>query len=146
MASAFTTLGSAYAVGYIFSPLIAGLLASGFGVRGVFIFTAAFYSLAALTLTRITKQHPCKTEPAHPSEPKPTLKSERFEAWKLALVSALFAAMMFTFALISALVPQFLSDVYHYDITIVLYLGSITYLGAFLLSFVAGRIGDKPEK
>ncbi len=145
-ASAFTTLGSAYAIGYIFSPLTAGFLASSLGVRGVFVFTAVLYSLSAFTLTRIRSQHPCKAEDPAVSDTKEASGTKGSGLWKLGLVSALFAVMMFTFALVSALVPQFLSDVYHYDLSGVLYLGSITYVGAFLLSFAAGRLGDKHGK
>jgi MFS family permease len=143
MSSAFTTLGAAYAVGYIFSPATAGFLSSAIDVRAPFIFTAIFYSLAALTLTRIASQRPVKTE--NP-QTKIIVSAEKANFWKLGPVVALFAAMMFVLTLISALVPQFLRDVNHYDQGSILNLGSVYYLGAFVLSLVVGKIGDKYGK
>jgi MFS family permease len=143
MASAFTTLGAAYAVGYIFSPATAGFLSSAIDVRAPFIFTAVFYSLAALTLTRIASQRPVKTE--NP-QTKMVVPAEKANFRKLGPVVALFAAMMFVLTLISALVPQFLRDVNHYDQGSILNLGSVYYLGAFVLSLVVGKIGDKYGK
>ena len=146
MASAFTTLGAAYAIGYIFSPTMAGLLSSFLDTRLIFVVTAVFYSLAALTLTRIVGQNPRKTSEADPQEPSTDSPQSSPKIWKLGAVAAFFAVMMFVISLVSTLIPQFLSDVHHYDLSSVLYLGTINYLGAFLLSLAVGRIGDKYSK
>lgn len=146
MASAFTTLGAAYAIGYIFSPTMAGMLSSVLDTRLIFIVTAVFYSLAALTLTRITSQHPRKMQQDKLQEESGGSTQGGPKLWVLGVVAAFFAVMMFIISLVSTLVPQFLSDIYHYDVDSVLYLGTINYLGAFVLSLAVGRIGDKYSK
>lgn len=146
MASAFTTLGAAYAIGYILSPTMAGLLSSFLDTRMIFVFTAVFYSLAALTLTRIVGQNPRKTKEPNPTETSTDSPQPSPKIWKLGAVAAFFAVMMFAISLVSTLVPQFLYDVHNYDVSSVLYLGTINYLGAFLLSLAVGRIGDKYSK
>ncbi len=145
MASAFTTLGAAYAIGYIFSPTVAGLLSSFLENRLIFMITAVFYSLAAFTLIQLTSQKPTKTQETKPqSNERPT--DEKKGIWKLVAISAFFAAMMFIISLVSTLIPQFLNYIHHYNVETVLYLGTINYLGAFLLSLIIGRIGDKYSK
>jgi MFS family permease len=54
--------------------------------------------------------------------------------------------MMFIISLVSTVVPQFLNDIHHYNVESVLYLGTVNYAGAFLLSLIIGRIGDRYSK
>ncbi|MCX8150501.1 MAG: MFS transporter [Candidatus Bathyarchaeota archaeon] len=143
MALAFTTLGAAYAIGYIFSPAVAGLLSSFLDTRLIFMVTAIFYLLAALTLTQITSQQPTKTQ----TEPQKNSSADKNQGiWKLVGISTFFAVMMFIISLISTVIPQFLNDIYHYNVERVLYLGTVNYLGAFLLSLIIGRVGDRYSK
>jgi MFS family permease len=146
MSSAFTTLGAAYSVGYIFSPLAAGFLSSTFDVRATFVFTGIFYALAALTLIRIRSQYPPKVAAPEKKQAESGAPAPRSNANVLFGVAALFGVMMFTFTLISALVPQFLGDVNHYDTSSILNLGVVYYIGAFVFAFVVGRFGDRHGK
>jgi MFS family permease len=146
MASAFTTLGSAYAIGYIFSPATAILLSWFFDARALFLFTAVFYTLAAFTLLKITRQVPRQPESAPTPEPTINPRKKTAGLWKLAGVATLFAAMMFFVSLVSTLVPQFQNDIYGFDNSSVFALGTIYYIGAFLLSMAVGKIGDHRGK
>ncbi|MFB3890158.1 MAG: MFS transporter [Candidatus Bathyarchaeia archaeon] len=146
MASAFTTLGAAYAIGYILSPTTAFFLSFVFDARTIFLFTAVFYLFAALTLVRISSQKPRKpeTEASESVEKKPAQKISGLR--KLVFVVLLFAVMMFAVSLVSSLISQFQSDIYHYDIQLIFALGTVNYVGAFLLSVAVGRIGDRLGK
>jgi MFS family permease len=145
MSSAFTTLGAAYSVGYIFSPLAAGFLSSMFDVRATFVFTGVFYAFAALALIPIRSQRPPKIDAAN-KQVGPAVSAPRSNLRVLFGVAALFGTMMFTFTLISALVPQFLGDVNNYNTASILNIGVVYYVGAFVLAFVVGRFGDRYGK
>ena len=145
MASAFTTLASAYAIGYVFSPGVAGVLSDKFGMRVIFILTAAFYFSNLIALSQITSQKPAvRTEADHAENAD--LNTAHPPVLSLVRVALLFALMMFMLALTAPLAPQYLSDAYKYGVAEIGLFGSTTYLGGFALSLAAGKIGDKHGK
>ena len=145
MASTFTTLVSAWGIGYTFAPTVAGYLAETVGMQLVFFLTTIFYFIAMFTLTQISSQYPEKAK-FSVSSSQTTPSTVTFKRWRIFFLSVLFAAVMFILSLVFPLVPQLLSDVYNYDTAHIGILGSFTYLGGSTLSLAVGRIGDKYGK
>lgn len=145
LASTFSLLASAWGLGYTFAPAVAGYLAENIGMQWVFFMTTIFYFVTMLMLTQISSQHPrkpkCKAKTTQTASTNAAFKSR-----KIFFNSALFAAVMFFLFLVFPLVPQFLSDVYHYDLAHIGVLGSFTYFGGFILSLAIGKIGDRYGK
>jgi MFS family permease len=142
MASTFTLLVSAWGIGYMLAPTMAGFLAEAVGMRWVFFLTTVFYFITMISLTQISSQHPKNTKlPAE--ERQAAGEVAPFRRWRIVFLSTLFASVMFFLSLVFPLVPQFLSDVYHIDIVHIGILGSFTYFGGSTLSLIMGRIGDK---
>jgi MFS family permease len=147
LSTAFTTLGAAYSIGYIISPIAASAIVATVSVRASFILTAVFYALAGVAMLGLSSyKPPSKTlaDAAQTSETTSPLEPARYG--KLVLVAVLFGIMMFTFSMVSTLVPQFLKDVNHFDTASILTFGSVYYIGATFLAFALGKIGDKYGK
>jgi MFS family permease len=142
MASTFSTLASAWGLGYMFAPTVAGYLAEIVGMQWVFFLTALFYILTTIMLTQISGQAPHKIE-AVTEATQTESKTSTLKRQMLLYFSIILAAAFFILSLVFPLVPQFLSDVYRYDVAYIGILGSFTYFGGFVLSIVLGRIGDK---
>ena len=144
MASTATMLAAAWGIGYTFAPSVSGLLAGTVGRQYVFFLTAIFYLITLVTLTQISSQRatPASTCPEDLVESR----NGKFEKRNIFYLSVLFASVMFFLALIFALVPQFLGDVYNYDVAQIGVFGSFTYFGGSTLSLMVGRIGDKRGK
>lgn len=145
VASTFTTLVAAWGIGYTFAPTVAGYLAETIGMQPVFFLTTAFYFITTVIITRISSQFPRKGEPTLKST-QPTLDSSTSTRRRILFLSVLFAAVMFILSLVFPLVPQFLHDVYKYDVALIGILGSFTYFGGSTLSLLIGKIGDKYGK
>ena len=145
MASTFAMLASAWGVGYMFAPTVSGYIAEAVGMQFVFFLTAIFYLVTLLTLTRISSQRASQTSSAPQASP-PASGDVAFKRSRIFLLSTLFAAVMFFLALVFSLVPQFLEDIYLYDLSRIGILGSFTYFGGFTFSLFLGRIGDKYGK
>ena len=145
MTSTFTLLVSAWGVGYMLAPTLAGFLAEALGMRWVFFLTTVFYFITTILLTQISSQHPKKDE-VSAEEAQKTWDGSPFRRGRIFLLSTLFASVMFLLSLVFPLVPQFLSDVYRLDIVQIGILGSFTYLGGSTLSLIMGRIGDRHGK
>lgn len=145
IASTFTLLVSAWGIGYMFAPTMAGFLAEAVGMRWVFFLTTVFYFVTMLSLTQISSQRPESAKLS--AEATPTARSVvPLERRRILYLAALFASVMFFLSLVFPLVPQFLSDVYHRDIVHIGILGSFTYFGGSTLSLIIGRIGDRHGK
>ena len=142
MVSTFSTLASAWGLGYMFAPTVAGYLAETAGMQCVFFLTALFYLLTTIMLTQISTQTSQKTGVAG-EEMRTESKGAVFKRQMMFHFSVILAAVFFTLSLVFPLVPQFLSDVYRYDFAHIGVLGSFTYFGGSVLSIVLGRIGDK---
>jgi DHA1 family multidrug resistance protein-like MFS transporter len=144
MASTFSTLAAAWGLGYTFAPTVAGYLAENVGMQWVFVLTAFFYFVTTVMLTLISSQHTRRKE-----FDRETLKAEEvglFKRRKIVYLSALFGAVMFFLSLVFPLVPQFLTDVYGYDVAYIGVLGSFTYFGGTVFSIILGKLGDKYGK
>lgn len=144
MASTFSTLAAAWGLGYMFAPTVAGYLTGNAGVQWVFILTAFFYFVTTVMLTLISSQHTKRREldKATPTAKKTGL----FRRRKIVYLSVLFGSVMFLLSLVFPLVPQFLTDVYGYDVAYIGVLGSFTYFGGAVFSIVLGKLGDKYGK
>lgn len=144
MASTFSTLAAAWGLGYMFAPTVAGYLTGNVGVQWVFILTAFFYFVTTVMLTLISSQHIKSREldAATSTAQKPRL----FKRRKIVYLSVLFGSVMFFLSLVFPLVPQFLTDVYGYDVAYIGVLGSFTYFGGAVFSIVLGKLGDKYGK
>jgi MFS family permease len=144
MASTFSTLAAAWGLGYTFAPSIAGYLTRIIGTKWVFTLTAVFYLITTLMLTLISSQRPQRSG-SHTVE-QTTSDPRDFKRRNIVYLSALFGAIMFFISLTAPLVPQFLKDVYGYDVTLIGVMGSFTYFGGSALSIVLGKIGDRYGK
>jgi MFS family permease len=144
MASTFSTLAAAWGLGYMFAPTVAGYLTESAGMQWVFILTAFFYFVTTVMLTLISSQHIRRREldRAMPT----TKKIWLFKRRKVVYLSVLFGTVMFFLSLVFPLVPQFLTDVYGYDVAFIGVLGSFTYFGGAVFSIVLGKLGDKYGK
>ncbi len=145
MASTFTTLASAWGIGYTFAPTVSGFLAETVGRQSVFFLTTIFYFVAMITLTLISSRHPRKLDVSVEAE-QATSDAVSLRRRKIFFLSVLFAAVMFFLSLVFPLIPQLLTYEYNYDIFYVGILGSFTYFGGSILSPVVGRIGDRYGK
>ncbi|HUV98434.1 MAG TPA: MFS transporter [Candidatus Paceibacterota bacterium] len=144
MASTFSTLAAAWGLGYMFAPTVAGYLTGNAGVQWVFILTAFFYFVTTVMLTLISSQH-TKTRELDKATPT-AKKTGLFRRRKIVYLSVLFGSVMFLLSLVFPLVPQFLTDVYGYDVAYIGVLGSFTYFGGAVFSIVWGKLGDKYGK
>ncbi len=144
MTSTFSILASAWGLGYMFAPTVAGYLAETVGMQWVFVLTALFYLITTLMLTLISSQHPRRGESSEVTQT--TTETRVFKRRKIVYLSALFGAVMFFMSLVLPLVPQFLKDVYGYDVALIGVLGSFTYFGGSFQSIALGKIGDKYGK
>ena len=144
MASTFSTLAAAWGLGYMLAPSIAGYLSRVIGTKWVFVLTAVFYLVTTLMLTLISSQHP-QTGESHAVDQRVSNPCG-FKHRKIVYLSVLFGAIMFFMSLTTPLVPQFLKDVYGYDVALIGVMGSFTYFGGSTLSIVLGRIGDRYGK
>jgi MFS family permease len=144
MASTFSTLAAAWGLGYMFAPTVAGYLTGNVGVQWVFILTAFFYFVTTVMLTLISSQHTKRR--ALDKEAPAAKKTRLFKRREIIYLSVLFGSVMFFLSLVFPLVPQFLTDVYGYDVAYIGVLGSFTYFGGAVFSMVLGRLGDKYGK
>lgn len=145
VASTFTTLVSAWGIGYTFAPTVSGYLSVTIGVQSVFYITTIFYLITTLTTALISSQH-TQEDGQEPTEILQKTNFQTVDRWKIMSLSALFAAIMFILSLIFPLIPQFLQDIYEYDATFIGILGSFTYFGGSILSLLLGKVGDKYGK
>ncbi len=143
MASAFTTLGAAFALGYVVSSLTAGALSSFLDMRFIFLVTVVFYSLAGLVLFLIKGQNPRRINLEDPVKLSEKSSPAGSSLKKLVLICLLFAVMMFASSTIAAPVSLFQRDMYGFSVSAIVLLGAVNYFGGFILSFAVGKIGDK---
>ncbi len=147
MTSTFAMLASAWGAGYMFAPAVSGYLAETVGMQFVFFLTAIFYFVTLATLTRLSSHRATQASSGFPlKHVEPGDISSVFKRSRIFLLSALFAAVMFSLALVYSLQPQFLKDVYLYDLTRIGVLGSFTYFGGFIFSLILGIVGDRHGK
>jgi len=131
----FTTVFAGYAAGGLISPAVGGWLAGVTTMRTVYFVAAAFFALSALTVLCTSQQ------------PVPA-RVERGRRWRLlvngrflrftVLVWLVFVAMYVGFPL----TPNFLADVWDWDVGQIGILGSFQALGTTLLTLALGRLGD----
>lgn len=145
MVSTFTILVSAWGIGYTFAPTVAGYIVGAVGMQWVFFLTTALYFVTLILTAKIGSQYPEKVNTLV-STGQAYAGIESFKRRRIFFLSVLFAGVMFFFALIFPLVPQFLKYEYGYDTFYVGVLGSFTYFGGSTLSLVMGKIGDKYGK
>jgi DHA1 family tetracycline resistance protein-like MFS transporter len=144
MTSTFSILAAAWGLGYMFAPTVAGLLTGPIGTKGVFVLTAVFYLATTLMLTLIRSQRPQKDGPGTVAQTaNDTCVVNRLRIFHL---SVLFGTVMFFVSLVVPLVPQFLKDIYGYDVDLIGIMGSFTYFGGSALSIGLGKIGDRYGK
>lgn len=144
MTSTFSTLAAAWGLGYMFAPTVAGYLAEIVGTQWVFALTALFYMVTTLMLVLISNQHPRGLKSSEVTQA--ATETLVFKRGRIVYLSILFGAVMFFLSLVLPLVPQFLKDIYGYDVALIGILGSFTYFGGSVLSIVLGKIGDKYGK
>lgn len=131
----FTTAFAGFAAGGILSPTFGGWLAEVATMRAVYFVAAAFFFLSMCAVLCVS-----------PQPVPPRLKQSR--RWRAvldgrflrfaALVWVVFVAMFLAFPL----APNFLSDVWRWDVARIGTLGSFQGLGTMLLTLLLGRLGD----
>ncbi len=139
----FATMSAAWSIGYIHSPALGGYFADTLGMRYVFYFAFALYSLAALTLCFISSQRASvsdQTTQEHYSI------SNLLRTKQLQVLSIFFASLLFCLMMSRPFVPKYLVDAYTYGDFEIGLLGSVTFASSAVLGILLGRLGDKTRK
>lgn len=136
----FTTISSAWSLGYIFSPAIGGYLAGKLGMQTVFLISFALYALATMILAFISSQHAKQLEQKRLEDYPSSL--QLLKTKRLAAISAFFAATMFVLMMFRPFLPKFLADMYRYGDLEIGILGSIAFAGSAVLGIALGKFGD----
>ncbi|MEM1536590.1 MAG: MFS transporter, partial [Candidatus Bathyarchaeia archaeon] len=136
----FTTISSAWSLGYIFSPAFGGYLAGKLGMQTVFLISFALYALATVVLMFISSQHAKQLEQKRLGDYPSSLQLLRTK--RLAAISAFFAATMFVLMMFRPFLPKFLADMHGYGDFEIGLLGSIAFAGSAVLGIALGKFGD----
>lgn len=130
----FTLVFAGYYAGGAISPAIGGWLAGATTMRTVYLTAAGLFALSMLAVMFISPQPvPLRTAQDRPWR---TLLNKRFLRFT-ALVWFMFLAMCLTFPL----APNFLGDVWGWDVARIGTLGSFQALGGVVLSLLLGHLG-----
>jgi len=131
----FTITFAGYSAGGIISPAVGGWLARVTTMRTVYFAAAAVFALSMLAITLISPQPVPPRVAQH--RPWRSLLNRRFLRFAV-LTWLMFLAMSLGFPL----APNFLDDVWGWDVAQIGTLGSFQALGAMLLSLLLGRLGS----
>jgi len=130
----FTLTFAGYYAGGAISPAVGGWLAGATTMRAVYLAAAGLFALSMLAVMFISPQ----PVPPRTAQDRPwrTLLNKRFLRFT-ALVWFMFLAMCLTFPL----APNFLGDVWGWDVARIGTLGSFQALGGVVLSLLLGHLG-----
>jgi MFS family permease len=141
---AFGFWSASVALGYVFSPIVGGFIASGIGRQTVFLTAACFYGVSVLPLFFIQKLSKSETQEAPVI---PEYNPPKFRKFKrLIVLSAFFSLIVFAIFLINPLISQYMHDFYNQSIFNLGVFGAATSFGWIFFSFALGKIGDKYSK
>ncbi len=141
---AFGFMSAAIAAGYVFSPLIGGVLSSSMGKQTVFIMAAGFFGISSIPLIFLSRL------PKTALNKSVTMNKYSFMdligSKKLLKLCTFFTIMILAVYLIKPLISQFMYNVYDQNIINLGFFGTVTSCGWIFFSFILGRIGDKYSK
>ena len=138
---AFGLWSASVAFGYVFSPMIGGVIASAVGKQPVFLLATCLYIASILPLIFINKLP--KTEP----KIQTTSTTRKFSDFKkLIILCSFFALIIFAISLINPLISQYMHESYNQNMFNLGVFGAATSIGWIFFSFTTGKIGDKYSK
>lgn len=143
---AFGIWSASVGLGYVFSPIVGGLLSSILGKETVFFLAALFFGVSTVPLAFISKykqKKPVETEIKSEFDPQSTNTNNRLRIIGLCVF---FAIIMFAVFLLNPLIPQYTHGVYHQTIFNLGVFGTAASAGWVFFAITFGRIGDKRSK
>ena len=136
LASTFTIIWSSSSFALIFAPAIGGYISEVIDMKNLFFLSFAFFSLSTFICVLIGKQKPN-------AGMVKTSYRDIFKDKRLLKYSLLFGAVLFFLNMPRPFLPIYLEGAKGLTIFWVGVLGSISSLGAGVLSFICGKYGKK---
>lgn len=129
----FSLIAVASTIGVVISPLLSGWLGELFGLRAVFIYSAALFGLATIIFLLIPEQALTSRQKRLPVT---TLVKNRPFMWQMLFLFLFF----FMIDLGQVMVPNYLRDVHGVSLLQIGQLGTIGAIGMMLLTLGLGRL------
>ncbi|MCS6908804.1 MAG: MFS transporter [Anaerolineales bacterium] len=133
LARALTLISASYSFGYMFGPLIGGLLAERFGLRHLFLFASCLFLISTL-LVFLLRPQPVTPSPQGPALFR-SLLGARFLAFTLIMGFTIFAAY-----LSQPLTPNYLQNQRSLSLSTIGFLFFVNSSGIVIFNLVMGSL------
>lgn len=132
----FGLISAGFSGGMIASPILSAYLSSIWPIENLFLLSFAFFAAACCVIAFLPPE-PESESTASVSTYASLLADRSFMKFVFC-----YSLCAFSFYMVQQIIPQYLSDVRHTNISIVSLLGSIMSLGQTMITVVVGRMAD----